>query len=335
VDRYVVVGFCVSHYDQHLIIILVTPSLFSHHNIIADLYLPPSSPLLLLQKEKNYKLFNEAITDMKRGRFVPVTSFPHLCVPPKVAAAATAAALDGRLEELVVSAYSNDNNGAAAAVEEAKGSSINNLARKELPFASSSGEGSSHAGSIQPLIVNDEDEDDEEEVDPTQLAKEMDAELKSGHDEEVVVMSGGSDDVEVVSSSDDKNSNNNSSSSSSSIPKLGGASDASLHIKADNSDSNSSGNNDDDDVAAQQQQQQEIKEGEMDLDVMEQEANWQQKRQNADYGDVEDYDTLNEEDYETMVEEEEESKMWQEAEEETNLVFAAKKTRRVLRRRQI
>lgn len=273
---------------------------------------------------------------MKRGRFVPVTSFPHLCVPPQVAAAATAAALDGRLEELVASAYSNNNNGAV--VGAARGSSVDRLARKELPFASSSlgEEGSSsslssplHAGSIKPLIV-DEEEDDEDEVDPAQLAMEMDAELKSGHDEEEVVMGG--NDVEVMSSS---KSSNNHSSSSSGLPKLSGASDVSLHVKADNSEHSSIRNNDHDIAAAAQQQQEEEEEG-GDLDVMEQEANWQHKQQNVEDGDVEDYDTLNEEDYETMVEEEEveeeESKMWREAEEETNQVFAAKKTRKVLLR---
>lgn len=33
------------------------------------------------QKEKNYKMFLEAYQDMSRSRFVPVTSFPHLCLP--------------------------------------------------------------------------------------------------------------------------------------------------------------------------------------------------------------------------------------------------------------
>lgn len=38
----------------------------------------------LLQKAKNYEMFTQAITEMKKGRYVPVTSFPHLCLPPEV-----------------------------------------------------------------------------------------------------------------------------------------------------------------------------------------------------------------------------------------------------------
>lgn len=54
------------------------------------------------QKEKNYALFSEAITDMKRGRFVPVTSFAHVCVPRSIAAAAVAAVVDGKLGSLAL-----------------------------------------------------------------------------------------------------------------------------------------------------------------------------------------------------------------------------------------
>jgi len=34
------------------------------------------------QKERNHVMFLEALDDMKRDKFVPVTSFPHLCLPP-------------------------------------------------------------------------------------------------------------------------------------------------------------------------------------------------------------------------------------------------------------
>ena len=34
------------------------------------------------QKERNHVMFLEALEDMKNDRFVPVTGFPHLCLPP-------------------------------------------------------------------------------------------------------------------------------------------------------------------------------------------------------------------------------------------------------------
>lgn len=34
------------------------------------------------QKERNHVMFLEALEDMKHDRFVPVTGFPHLCLPP-------------------------------------------------------------------------------------------------------------------------------------------------------------------------------------------------------------------------------------------------------------
>lgn len=41
-----------------------------------------------LQKERNHIMFLEALEEMKKERFVPVTSFPHLCMPPEIALAA-------------------------------------------------------------------------------------------------------------------------------------------------------------------------------------------------------------------------------------------------------
>lgn len=42
------------------------------------------------QKERNHVMFLEALEDMKRDRFVPVTGFPHLCLPPVMQRAAAA-----------------------------------------------------------------------------------------------------------------------------------------------------------------------------------------------------------------------------------------------------
>jgi hypothetical protein len=42
------------------------------------------------QKERNHVMFLEALEDMKRDRFVPVTGFPHLCYPPTMQRAAAA-----------------------------------------------------------------------------------------------------------------------------------------------------------------------------------------------------------------------------------------------------
>jgi glycosyltransferase-like protein LARGE len=42
------------------------------------------------QKERNHVMFLEALEDMKRERFVPVTGFPHLCLPPVMQRAAAA-----------------------------------------------------------------------------------------------------------------------------------------------------------------------------------------------------------------------------------------------------
>eukprot|EP00889_Picochlorum_renovo_P002712 jgi/Picre1/29742/NNA_005124.t1 len=36
------------------------------------------------QKERNHAMFLDALEDIKKHRFVPVTSFPHLCLPPDV-----------------------------------------------------------------------------------------------------------------------------------------------------------------------------------------------------------------------------------------------------------
>lgn len=36
------------------------------------------------QKERNHVMFLEALDDMKKDRFVPVTGFPHLCLPPEI-----------------------------------------------------------------------------------------------------------------------------------------------------------------------------------------------------------------------------------------------------------
>lgn len=41
------------------------------------------------QKERNHVMFLEALEDMKRDRFVPVTAFPHLCLPPAMQDAAS------------------------------------------------------------------------------------------------------------------------------------------------------------------------------------------------------------------------------------------------------
>jgi hypothetical protein len=43
------------------------------------------------QKERNHVMFLEALEDMKRRRFVPVTAFPHLCLPPALQLAAAEA----------------------------------------------------------------------------------------------------------------------------------------------------------------------------------------------------------------------------------------------------
>ena len=40
------------------------------------------------QKERNHVMFLEALEDMKNDRFAPVTSFPHLCLPPEMQRAA-------------------------------------------------------------------------------------------------------------------------------------------------------------------------------------------------------------------------------------------------------
>jgi len=42
------------------------------------------------QKERNHVMFLEALEDMKRERFIPVTGFPHLCLPPVMQRAAAA-----------------------------------------------------------------------------------------------------------------------------------------------------------------------------------------------------------------------------------------------------
>jgi hypothetical protein len=43
------------------------------------------------QKERNHVMFLEALEDMRRGRFAPVTAFPHLCLPPALQRAAAEA----------------------------------------------------------------------------------------------------------------------------------------------------------------------------------------------------------------------------------------------------
>src|ERR671913_172663 len=40
------------------------------------------------QKEHNHIMFLEALKEMNYSRWVPVTSFPHLCLPPILAEAA-------------------------------------------------------------------------------------------------------------------------------------------------------------------------------------------------------------------------------------------------------
>ena len=43
------------------------------------------------QKERNHAMFLDAMEDIKQHRFVPVTSFPHLCLPPEIQLAVAAA----------------------------------------------------------------------------------------------------------------------------------------------------------------------------------------------------------------------------------------------------
>jgi hypothetical protein len=65
---------------QHQISFLVHPETFVVH-------IPHRKPKTKWrtkrsgQKEKNHGMFLEALQDMKRRKFVPVTSFPHLCLP--------------------------------------------------------------------------------------------------------------------------------------------------------------------------------------------------------------------------------------------------------------
>lgn len=43
------------------------------------------------QKERNHAMFLDAMEDIKQQRFVPVTSFPHLCLPPEIQLSVAAA----------------------------------------------------------------------------------------------------------------------------------------------------------------------------------------------------------------------------------------------------
>lgn len=47
------------------------------------------------QKERNHAMFLDAMEDIKQKRFVPVTSFPHLCLPPEIQLSVAAAIEQG------------------------------------------------------------------------------------------------------------------------------------------------------------------------------------------------------------------------------------------------
>lgn len=53
------------------------------------------------QKERNHAMFLEALEDMKTKRFVPVTGFPHLCLPPDIQVALAEALENGEQKKML------------------------------------------------------------------------------------------------------------------------------------------------------------------------------------------------------------------------------------------
>lgn len=83
---------------QSEITFLVHPLHFVVHMPHPPTFVTVNDDQLIGQRLKNEATFNEALEAMQEDRFVPVTSFPHLCLPKEVQKA-LAVVIDSRAQE--------------------------------------------------------------------------------------------------------------------------------------------------------------------------------------------------------------------------------------------